>query len=67
MSPIRPDGMVERLDGVRAPSVAFSGYGRAQPGPQPVDSIRLAAEQDRRRKRRNRPDPFLGRLIDLTT
>jgi hypothetical protein len=46
--------------------VEFDGYGRAQLGPATAESLRLGARQDRREKRRRRPDPFRGRVVDLT-
>ena len=70
MTPIRPDGMVERLDRAGQPRRAlagYAGYGRSQPGAATAASLQLAAEQDRRRRRRDRPDPLRGRLVDLTT
>jgi hypothetical protein len=66
MNPIRPDGMVERLEPARRPTPAFAGYGRAQSGGTTAAGLQLAAEQDRRRQRRHRPDPLRGRLVDLT-
>lgn len=67
MTPIRPDGMVERLERAGRPPHTFTGYDRAQPGASTANSLRLATEHDRRRRRRNRPDPLRGRLVDLTT
>lgn len=67
MDPIRPDGMVERLARPGRLALAFAGYGRAQPGGATAANLQLAAEQDRRRRRRDRPDPLRGRLVDLTT
>ncbi len=65
MNLIRPNGMVERLNRVR-PQVEFDGYGRPQPGRSSAESVRLAAQRDRRRQQRRRPDPLRGRLVDMT-
>jgi len=43
----------------------LDGYGRAQLGPATAEALRLGAQQDGR-KRRRRPDPFRGRVVDLT-
>jgi hypothetical protein len=66
MNLIRPNGLVERLWFGPRPQVELDGYGRAQLGPATAEALRLAAQQDRRQKRRRRPDPFRGRVIDLT-
>ena len=66
MNLIRPNGLVERLWSGPRQQVGFDGYGRAQLGPATAESLRLGARQDRRQKRRRRPDPFRGRVVDLT-
>ena len=66
MTLIRPNGLVERLWFGSRQQVEFDGYGRAQLGPATAESLRLGARQDRRQKRRRRPDPFRGRVVDLT-
>jgi hypothetical protein len=66
MNLIRPNGLVERLWFGPRQQVEFDGYGRAQLGPATAESLRLGARQDRRQKRRRRPDPFRGRVVDLT-
>jgi hypothetical protein len=66
MNLIRPNGLVERLWFGPGQQVQFEGYGRAQLGPATSESLRLGARQDRRQKRRRRPDPFRGRVVDLT-
>ena len=66
MTLIRPNGLVEHLWFGARQQVEFDGYGRAQLGPATAESLRLGARQDRRQKRRRRPDPFRGRVVDLT-
>lgn len=66
MTLIRPNGLVERLSRGRETGVDLNGYGRSQPGPTTPESLRAATGQDRRRRRRPKPDPLRGRLIDLT-
>src|SRR5262245_37634862 len=65
MQLIRPNGLVERLSFEPRHEVEFAGYGRAQLGPATAEALRLGAQQDRRQKRRRRPDPFRGRVVDL--
>ena len=38
----------------------------ARSSDRPAESVRIGARQDRRQKRRRRPDPFRGRVVDLT-
>ena len=66
MTLIRPNGLVEHLWFGPRQQVEFDGYGRSQLGPATAESLRLGAQQDRRQKRRRRPDPFRGRVVDLT-
>jgi hypothetical protein len=66
MNSIRPNGLVERLWFGRRHQVEVEGYGRAQLGPATAETLRLGAQRDRRQKRRRRPEPFRGRVVDLT-
>ncbi len=66
MNLIRPNGLVERLWYGPRQQVELDGYGRAPLGPATPEALRLAAQQDRREKRRRRPDPFRGSVVDLT-
>ncbi|HLT01249.1 MAG TPA: hypothetical protein VK001_03680 [Geminicoccaceae bacterium] len=66
MDLIRPNGLVERLRLGPRHQVEFEGYDRVQLGPATAEALRLAARRDRRDKRRRRPDPLRGRLVDLT-
>lgn len=67
MELIRPNGLVERLPRSRRPAIDLGGYGqRTQPGAATPEELRAAAERDRRRRRRPRQDPLLGRLFDVT-
>lgn len=66
MNLIRPNGLVERLWFVPRHHVEFEGYGRVQLGPATAETLRLGAQRDRRQKRRRRPDPLRGRIVDLT-
>jgi len=63
---IRPNGMIERLKAAERPGGTVGGYGRTPPGPATPEALQIAARQDRRRKRRRRPDPLPGRLVDVT-
>lgn len=66
MNLIRPNGLVERLWFGPRHQVELEGYGRVQLGPATVETLRLGAQRDRRQKRRRRPDPWRGRIVDLT-
>ena len=66
MNLIRPNGLIERLSPTPRREVELSGYGRAQPAPATAETLRLAARQERRGRRRRQPDPLRGRLVDLT-
>jgi hypothetical protein len=66
MNVIRPNGLVERFWFGPRQQVDIDGYGRAHLGPATAESLRIGAQQDRRQKRRRRPDPFRGRVVDLT-
>ena len=66
MNLIRPNGLVERLWMGPRQRVELERYGRDQLGPATAETLRLGAQRDRRHKRRRRPDPLRGRLVDLT-
>ena len=66
MNLIRPNGLVERLWSGPRQQVELEPYGRAQLGPATAETLRLGAQRDRRQKRRRRPDPLRGRVVDLT-
>ena len=66
MNLIRPNGLIERLNGSSRLWIEPEGYGRAQPGPATAEALRLAARQDRREQPRRKADPLRGRLLDLT-
>jgi hypothetical protein len=66
MNLIRPNGLVERLWFEPRQHVHLETYGRVQPGPATLETLRLGAQRDRRQKRRRRPDPLRGRVVDLT-
>jgi hypothetical protein len=66
MNLIRPNGLVERLWIGPRQRVELERYGRDQLGPATAETLRLGAQRDRRQKRRRRPDPLRGRLVDLT-
>jgi hypothetical protein len=66
MNLIRPNGLVERLWSEPRHQLELDGYGRVQPGPATAETLRLGAQRDRRHKRRRRPDPLRGRMVDLT-
>jgi hypothetical protein len=66
MNLIRPNGLVERLSFGSRHQVELEGYGREQLGPATAETLRGGAQRDRRQKRRRRPDPFRGSVVDLT-
>jgi len=66
MNLIRPNGLVERLWFGPRQQVDLENYGRVQLGPATAETLRLGAQRDRRQKRRRRPDPLRGRVVDLT-
>jgi hypothetical protein len=58
--------MVERLDERAHRSAGPARYGRDKDGsPNDVRSLRIARDNDRRSRERQRDDPQRGRLLDL--
>lgn len=67
MQILRPNGMVERFGDHQKRSQFHDRYGRQKDGaPRGERTAKIAAEQDRRGKRRDVTDPLRGRLLDLT-
>ena len=66
MNLVRPNGLIERLCYAPRQQVEFEHYGRVPLGPATAETLRLGAQRDRRQRRRRRPDPWRGRVVDLT-
>jgi hypothetical protein len=66
MNAIRPNGLVERLWFTPRQQSEFQHYRRVQLGPATAETLGSGAQRDRRQKRRRRPDPLRGRVVDLT-
>lgn len=68
MRVIYPQGMVERLSDRHRRPRAWPRYGRSKDGGgETAESLKIAAEKDRRNQPRDEVDPLRGRLIDLST